>query len=292
MTNEEDCHKSLFSGEASLITFDATSVEEIKSIVQTYRVNCSPEDPIPILLVKNNLDLLIPIWTDIVNLSLNQGSMECLKSSILNPLIKEIDQLFDKDILKNFRPVSNLVFVSNLIERVVAIRLDKHITTNKLHSNKQYGYKKGHSTEMLLVKIFNELLVACDKKTPTIFMLLDLSAAFDTVDQSKLLDTIHTEIGITDKALKWFESFLTNRTQRVKIENVYSSQDVLKYGVPQGSVLGPILFNIYIRSFYAKVQSSGFDAKGFADDHQLKRTFSPIFQITSLGKSIQTKQKF
>ena len=108
-------------------------------------------------------------------------------------------------------------------------------------------------------------------------MLLDLSAAFDTVDQSKLLDTLHTEIGITDKALKWFESFLTNRTQRVKIENVYSSQDVLKYGVPQGSVLGPILFNIYIRSFYAKVQSSGFDAEGFADDHQLKRTFSPIF---------------
>ena len=78
---------------------------------------------------------------------------------------------------------------------------------------------------------------------------------------------------------------------RVKIENVYSSQDVLKYGVPQGSVLGPILFNIYIQSFYAKVQSSGFDVEGFADDHQLKRTFSPIFQVTPLGKSIQTKQK-
>ena len=78
---------------------------------------------------------------------------------------------------------------------------------------------------------------------------------------------------------------------RVKIENVYSSQDVLKYGVPQGSVLGPIFFNIYNRSFYAKVQSSGFDAEGFADDHQLKRTFSPIFQVTPLGKSIPTKQK-
>ena len=154
-------------------------------------MNCSPEDPIPILLVKNNLDLLIPIWTDIVNLSLSQGSMECLKSAILNPLIKELDQLIDKDILKNFRPVSNLVFVSKLIEKVVAIRLDKHMTTNKLHSNKQYGYKKGHSTEMLLVKIFNELLVECDKKTPTILMLLDLSAAFDTADQSKLLDTPH-----------------------------------------------------------------------------------------------------
>ena len=84
------------TGEASLVTFDPTSVEEIKSILQTYGVNCSPEDPIPILLVKNNLDLLIPIWTGIVNLSLSQGSMECLRSAILNPLIKELDQLIDK----------------------------------------------------------------------------------------------------------------------------------------------------------------------------------------------------
>ena len=117
---------------------------------------------------------------DLVNLSLVQGSMECLKGAILNPLIKESDQLIDKDTLKNYRPVSNLLFLSKLIERVVAIRLDNHMILNNLHSEEQYGYKKGHSTEMLLVKIVNDLLLACDDKMRTVLMLLDLSAAFDS----------------------------------------------------------------------------------------------------------------
>lgn len=285
--NDDECHRNLFTGNSPLANFEPTTEDELKSIILTYGVNCSPEDPIPLKLLKNNLDFFIPIWMDIVNLSLSQGNMQCLKNAILNPLIKELDHLIDIDILKNYRPVSNLVFLSKLIERVVAIRLDNHMTTNKLHSEKQYGYKKGHSTEMLLVKIVNDLLIACDNKTPTILMLLDLSAAFDTVDQPKLLEILQKELGITDTAYKWFESFLRFRTQKVKIENDYSSEDILQYGVPQGSVLGPVLFNIYIRSFYTQVKSTGFDVEGFADDHQLRRTFTPLFQVTSLGEEIQ-----
>ena len=79
------------------------------------------------------------------------------------------------DLLKNYRPVSNLVFLSKLIERIVAIHLDDHMNKQKLHSSKQYGYKKGHSTEMLLVKVVNDLLIACHKKTATVLLLLDLS---------------------------------------------------------------------------------------------------------------------
>ena len=92
-----------------------------------------------------------------------------------------------------------------------------------LHSNKQYGYKKDYSTEMLLVKIVDQLLMECDNKNPTLLLLLDLSAAFDTVDQNKLLKILHNEIGIRGKALEWFASYLTNRSQRVKIMNSYSS---------------------------------------------------------------------
>ena len=112
-----------------------------------------------------------------------------LKNATLIPLIKELDDVIDTDMLKNYRPVSNLVFISKLVERIVAVRLDKYMTSNNLKLSEQYGYKNGHSTEMLLVKVVNDLLKVCDKKSATLLMLLDLSAAFDTVDQRKLLNT-------------------------------------------------------------------------------------------------------
>ena len=279
----------------ALYAYGPTTEDEVRSIIQSYGINCSPEDPIPVSLLKPNADLFIPIWVDIVNLSSNQGSMDCLTNAVLLPLIKELDSLIDADVLKNYRPVSNLVFLGKLIERVVAIRIleshmvernlhsnkqygctkdhstESHMVERNLHSNKQYGCKKDHSTEMLLLKIVDELLMECDNNNPTLILLLDLSAAFDTIDQNKLLKILHHEIGIRGKAFEWFTSYLANRSQRVKIENSYSSIDILQFGVPQESVLGPVLFNIYTRSFYRCVETEGFKVEGFADDHQLRK---------------------
>ena len=95
----------------------------IRSMIVAYGIKGSPEDHIPISLLKNNIDVFVPIWLDSVNLSLSQGSMQCLKSAIVTPLIKELDELADVDILKNYRPVSNLLFLSKLMERVVATRI-------------------------------------------------------------------------------------------------------------------------------------------------------------------------
>ena len=192
--------------------FEPTTEDEIHTIISEYGINCSPDDPVPAYLLKNNIELFIPIWLDIVNLSLEQGSMDLLKTAILIPLIKELDEMIDKDVLKNYRPVSNLTFLSKLIERVVAVRLESHMNNFGLHSNKQFGYKKNHSTEVLLLKIMNNLLASCDKKVPTVLLLLDLSAAFDTVDQKKLLKILHNERGIRDTALAWFKSYLISRT--------------------------------------------------------------------------------
>ena len=138
-----------------------------------------------------------------------------------------------------------------------------------------------------MVKITNDILIASDKKTATVLLLLDLSAAFDTVDIDRLIHILFTEIGIRGTALKWFCSFLKQRTMRVKINGAYSEVFVLEFGVPQGSVLGPILFNIYIRSIYKHIQSTGFSIKGFADDHQLYVSFSPEFQYAMLGEKIR-----
>ena len=263
----------------SLTEFEKTTNEEILQIVKSYGVKCSPEDPVPVVLIKTHLELFVPIWTELVNFSLRVGSMECLKSAVVIPLIKELDCVIDRDVLKNYRPVSNLLFLEKIIERVVSMRLNKHMEENNLHSPYQYGYKKGHSTETLLVKIVNDLLISCDRKKPTILLMLDLSAAFDTVDQKKLLSILQNQIKVKGIALKWFNSFLTERTQRIKIKNSYSDVVKLMFGVVQGSVLGPDLFNIYIRSLYSYIQPAQFSIYGFADDHQLMKYFVPVLQV-------------
>ena len=198
-----------------------------------------------------------------------------------------MDNLLDSEIFKNYRPVSNLQFVGKLIERIVGSRLDEHIEKNNLHCSKQYGYKRNHSTETLLVKIVNDLLLACDLNVPTLLMLLDLSAAFDTVDQDKMLRILEKEFGVRGTALKWFESFLKGRTQKVLIKGEFSSCEPLDFGVAQGSILGPKLFTMYAQSFSAAMKSKvDVQVEGYADDHQAQKQFSVIFQFRFLTDGI------
>ena len=265
-----------------LTQFEKTPEEELLQIINSHGVKCSPEDPIPAPLLKTHLPTFLPIWRDLVNLSLDYGSIDCLKSAVVNPLIKEMDGIIDADSYKNYRPVSNLLFLEKLIERVVATRLNNHMTNHSLHCKNAFGYKTGHSSETLLQVVTNELLTACDQKKPTIVLLLDLSAAFDTVDQEKLLRILCEEIGIDGVALDWFRSFLIGRSQRVKINDAYSEAVDLKYGVAQGSVLGPILFNIYIRPLYPYIAPTLYSVFGFADDHQLLKQFVPFLQVQAI----------
>lgn len=267
-------------------TFELVTEEEIRSIIDKYGVSCSPEDPIPTKLLKEHYETLVPYWLELVNLSLSTGSMECVKSSAISTLLKEADEALDPEIFKNYRPVSNLVFLSKLIERCVASRLKSHLKENDLESPNAYGYKENHSTELLLIKVVDGLLTAFDKKHATVLLLLDLSAAFDTVDQRKLLKILRNEIGLSGKVYQWFESFITGRTQRVKINDEYSEVVELLYGLAQGSVLGPPLFNIYVRSLYPHIQALKFAIEGFADDHQLFKSFLPVFQTEVLGYGI------
>ena len=270
-----------------LSAFKQVTEDEVRKVVVSYGVKCSPEDPFPSILVTQYSDLLLPIWTKLVNLSLAEGSMDCLKNAIIFPLIKDIDNFVDRDNKNNYRPVSNLLFIGKLIERIVSAQLDNHMSANNLHQDFQYGYKQGHSCETLLLKVVNDLLLSCDKQIPTIVMLLDLSAAFDTIDQHKLLQILHDDIGINGTALKWFTSFLIGRTQKVKIGESYSILSFLLYGAPQGSVLAPRLFNIYVRSLKKYVEPSRFSIFGFADDHQLLKTFLPLLQIEAFGGDIK-----
>ena len=277
--------KDDFHGQV-LSVFKPTTIEEVKEIVMSNEIKCSPEDPVPVKLLSSNIDVFIPYWVEIVNLSLELGDMDGMTSAVVIPLIKELSSLVDTENFKNYRPVSNLVLVSKIIERVVQNRLEEHMIKNKLSSVKNYGYKKSHSTELLLLKVVDDLFSSFDKNIPTVVILLDLSAAFDTVDHKKLLEILENEIGIRGTALNWFKSFITNRTQKVKIGETHSDTIELLYGVAQGSVLGPALFKIYIRSLYRYVAPTDFEIEGFADDHQLYKQFLITVQRKALGEDI------
>ena len=141
--------------------------------------------------------------------------------------------------------MSNLAYISKVIERVIAKRMVDHMDINNLHELLQSSYKKFHSCETALIKVQNDILEAIDGKKCVLLVLLDLSAAFDTVDHERLLHTLAERIGLCGIALEWFRNYLSDRVQSVIIDGVESDLWNILFGVPQGSVLGPILFIIY-----------------------------------------------
>ena len=148
----------------------------------------------------------------------------------------------DRNELSNFRPVSGLNFVSKLIEKIVASQIKFHMQNSGISNNFQSAYKCGNSTETTLLYIQNDILSAQDRGELTALSLLDLSAAFDTIDHDLLLSRSTVWFGIDGVVLEWVRSYLTGRSQLVKVNGVLSTPQLLLCGLPQGSVLGSLLF--------------------------------------------------
>ena len=192
---EDPSSYNKFNG-SKLETFSPTTVDEISEILKDTEFKSSSVDPLPSCLIKENMDIFLPALCEIVNASLNSGSIAGLKLAHITPLLKGTG--LDTTNLKNFRPISNLTFEGKLIERVVLRRLSEHLDHNNLNIPYQSGYKKSHSTETLLIRIVNDLLIASSENKATVVMMLDLSAAFDTVDHSKLLIILKHDLGISE----------------------------------------------------------------------------------------------
>ena len=160
---------------------------------------------------------------------------DALKSAMITPLLKKPN--LNPDELKNFRPVSNLPFISKLIEKTVAAPLVQYIDDNNRSEKLQSAYKKLHSTETALLKVHDDILKSVDSDHTVVLLLLDLSAAFDTVDHSLLLHRLNTRFGIKGRVLAWFESYLAGRSQFVCVNGSSSTRSDLMYGVPGLSLI-------------------------------------------------------
>ena len=137
-----------------------------------------------------------------------------------------------KNELNNYRPVSNLSFISKILEKIVANRLQAHIKNNHLCNPLQSAYRKHHFTESALLKVHNDIIISMDKGEVTALTLLDLSAAFDTIGHATLTDRLSDWYGISGQAQIWFSSYLQNRLQSIKIKETFSDKVTLSYGVP------------------------------------------------------------
>jgi exonuclease III len=259
-----------------LTTFDSfepvSPCEMMKLIMNSPNKSCAL-DPIPTNLVKTGAVQLNPILTHIVNASLSQGIFpDEFKTALVKPLLKKPSLNCEE--LKNYRPVSNLSLASKLVERAASKQLNAYLTENGLQEPHQSAYRQGHSTETALMHVYDSLVRSIGDRKAVLFVMLDLSAAFDTVDHHLLHHSLQ-DLGITGTAADWFKSYLMSRIQNVTVKNAVSEPQELDCGVPQGSVLGPILFTLYTASLGSLLRKHGVCYHFYADDAQIWLPFEP-----------------
>ena len=187
------CLKERFTG------FKTLSQEQVRLLISKAAGKSCQLDPIPNPIVLKLLDVLLPVITKLINLSFDTSRFaEAWKEALVLPSLKKpgLDSAF-----KIFRPVSNLSYISKLSERAGVEQFMEHLTANDLHSQLQSAYKQRHSTETALLKVKNDILMSMDEQHVTLLVLLDLSAAFDTIHHDKLIDRLESDLGITDNAL-------------------------------------------------------------------------------------------
>ena len=274
-TNNQSSIPNPPSNISLLKCFQPTKEEELKKIILSGNSKACSLDPLPTTLLKELLDTLLSTLTKLVNAAIDQSTIpQSLKSASVTPLIKKPS--LDSDDTKNYRPVSNLPYISKLVEKVIVKQLNKHLEDNNLHQINQSAYRKHHSTETALVKICDFILDALDRNQCVFLVLLDQSAAFDTVHEDLLIHKLQTMYGITDSALALFRSCFKGRSQSVYVNGKSSASKFLTTGFPQGSVLGPYMYPLYTSSLFAIAEEHGINIHMYADDTQLYVSFNHL----------------
>ena len=279
----------------SMLSFENVSPEDLTTVIMKCPTKSCDLDPLPTWLIKEHLPTIIPIMCRIVNESLANGRFPSdLRKAIITPILKKPS--LDRQLLKSYRPVSNLPFLGKLIERVASSQVATFVDSNSLGEPLQSAYRCAHSTETALLAVQDFFLRAIDDKKAVFLVMIDMSAAFDTVDHDILLQRLTDDFGIRGSVLLWFQSYLSNRTSHVNAAGSASSETPLKYGVPQGSVIGPQVFTYYSHIIGQIIRKHSIQYHIYADDVQLFLSFDPsipgdsacaLFKLARCAKELQ-----
>jgi hypothetical protein len=199
--------------------------------------------------------------------------------ALIRPLLKK--RGLDPNTASSYRPVSNLPFLSKILERCVDFQLNRFLSDTNALPKRQSAYRKHHSTETALLKIHSDICSYVDGGKVVLMGFLDLSAAFDTVDHQILLQRLEKSFGITGTVLKWITSYLQCRTCYVFDHGQSSRIITLVCGLPQGSVLGPKFWLIYIKDLDKIISEHGLEYHGYSDDTQLYSCADPTTDATT-----------
>lgn len=237
-------------------------------------------DPLPHWLLRSLSKELAPFVTNLINVCLHTGYVPVeLKKAMVTPVLKKPS--LEPTEPNNYRPISNLPSIDKILEKVVASQIGSYLTQYDLLPSCQSAYRQYHSTETALVKVVSDIANAIDNGFITALIMLDLSAAFDTVDHNILLKRLELSFGFSGTALQWFNSYLVDRFQTVKTTLGVSAEVPLHHGVPQGSVLGPLLFVLYTSPVLGIITQHGLTGHMYADDSQgYKHCLPPELPMT------------
>ena len=248
---------------------DCVSCDQVERVISSMSSNKAPGiDKIHMYVIKDCLPSILPSVTSIVNATFksSQFPIDWKKAEVV-PILND----GDPEIPSNNRPISLLPILSKVCDRVAHYQLNSYLSINQRLSSKQMGNTKWNSTETSVNLTTDSILEGIDKKKLSAIVLLDFSKAFDSINHNVLMAKLQ-DVGLSAQAIKWFNSYLSPRYQTVRIDSAYSDFLPLSCSVPQGSTLGPLLFNIYINDPPSIATSCS--TQCYVDDTKLLLTFS------------------